>query len=205
MVFSAILLASVLYSNTSQAQVFYIGLQGNAVYSWFNSPKLENVITSDGWGWNMGFFLRYGKRPFIQLGLGWTRSLNEFTVTFYDDEEQQEVDYSEEIKLNNFDFSATLGYELLQMPMFKINVHAGPFIGKSHMFSGENIYFENNDFKNPQVGVTSGIGFQFTNLIFGLDYSYHFTDLFKPISVDGTDYKFGSKIQMALLKVGFMF
>ena len=205
LIIAAVILTSVLTTKTSYSQVFYIGFNGSAVYSWFNSPKLENVITSDGWGWDLGFFLRYGKRPFVQVGLNWTRSVNKFAVKYYDDELQEEQLFEENIKLNNFDFSLLIGYELLQTPMFKISVRGGPFIGRSLMFSGETLYFENRDFKNPQWGVTGGLGFQFTNLIFGINYNYHFTELFKPLEVDGTEYKFGSKIQMISLNVGLMF
>lgn len=204
-IIATVMLVSVLAAKTSYSQVFYIGFNGSSVYSWFNSPKLENVITSDGWGWDLGFFLRYGRRPFVQIGLDWTRSANDVTVKFYDDELQEEQTYEETIKLNNFDFSVLVGYELLQTPMFKISVRGGPFIGKSLMFSGETFYFENSDFKNPQWGVTAGLGFQFTNLIFGIKYNYHFTELFKPVVIDNVKYKFGSKIQMISLNVGLMF
>ena len=205
LILSFILLLFVSKSQTSHAQVFYIGVEGGGVYSWFSSPDLENVITSDGWGAEFGFFIRYGKRPFIKAGFDWTRSENDVIITYYDENIGGETQYRENIKLNNFDFSLKIGYELLQTPMFKISIHGGPFLGKSLMFSGENLDFDNEDFKNPQFGINGGMGFQFTNLIFGLEYNYHFTDLFVPLNIDGREYKLGSKLQMIFLRVGLMF
>lgn len=204
-VISLMLVLTLLIPEKSKGQVFYLGLESNAVYSWFDSPDLENLVVSDGWGWNLGFFVRYGKRPFIQLGLGWTRSLNDFTVSFYDEDMQEDVTFRDDIKLNNFDFSVKAGYEVLHTPIFRIDVHGGPFIGRSLMFSSETIYFDNDTFKHPQLGINGGIGFQFTNFIFGFDYNYHFTDLFKPLNIDGEKYNLGSKLQMVQLKLGLMF
>jgi len=170
-VISLMLVLTLLIPEKSKGQVFYLGLESNAVYSWFDSPDLENLVVSDGWGWNLGFFVRYGKRPFIQLGLGWTRSLNDFTVSFYDEDMQEDVTFRDDIKLNNFDFSVKAGYEVLHTPIFRIDVHGGPFIGRSLMFSSETIYFDNDTFKHPQLGINGGIGFQFTNFIFGFDYN----------------------------------
>ena len=206
-VYLAFILLGLFSAKRAQAQLFWIGVDGNAVYSWFASPKLDeaagekNVITYDGWGWNLGAFVRYGKRPFVLVGLSWTRTYSKFAINDPGDE----LNISESIKLNNFDFAVKIGYEVLQMPMFKADVHGGLFIGRSLLFSGESIYFENSDFVKPQWGITGGIGFQFTNLIFGVDYSYHFSELFKPVDINGTPYQIGSKIQMVALKVGFMF
>ena len=190
---------------TSKGQAFYLGFESNAVYSWFDSPGIEDVLASDGWGWNLGFFVRYGKRPFVQLGLGWTRSVNDFSIIYYDEEQFENVTYTEDIKLNNFDFSVKVGYEVLHTPMFRIDVHGGPFIGRSLMFSGESIFFDSDSFKRPQLGINGGLGFQFTNFIFGFDYNYHFTELFNPIEVEGQSYDLGSKLQMVQLKLGLMF
>ncbi len=186
--------------DNAKAQIFYIGVNGGAVYSWFDSPKLDNIVTSEGWGWDLGFFLRYGKRPYFQAGFDWVRSANDFVIG-----DKDAPVFQEDIKFHNFDFSFKVGYEILQTPMFKLKVHTGPFIGKSLMFSGENIEFLKDDFKNPQLGIISGVGFQFTNFVADFEYSYHFTQLFNPVTIDGETFDLGSKLQLVTLKVGFMF
>ena len=195
----SVLLLSVSFAGTAKAQLFWVGFNGSAVHSWFRSPKLNNDLTSDGWGWDFGFFLRYGKRPFVQAGFDWTWSQN----TIY----LKDVDFSmqETIKFNNFDFSLKTGYELYQSPMFKVKISAGPFIGTALMFSGDYLYFSKDDFRNPQLGVVAGTGFQFTNLVVDLEYRYHFKDLFMPVDIDGKTYKLDSNLQMLMLKVGIMF
>ncbi len=199
-VIASFVLAALSISGHARAQVFYIGVNGSAVYSWFDSPKFDNLVTSEGWGWDLGFFLRYGKRPYFQAGFDWVRSANDFTIG-----DPEEPLAAEKIKFHNFDFSLKVGYEILQTPMFKLKVHTGPFIGKSLMFSGETIEFLKDDFKNPQFGFIAGAGFQFTNLVVDFEYSYHFTDLFKPVAIDGETYELGSHLQLIALKVGFMF
>lgn len=193
-------LAMFLFGQSSQAQVFFIGVNGGASYSWFNSPKIDNTYTSDGWGWNMGFFLRYGKRPYYQVGFDWTRCKN--TIDLIEGDEPQR---KEDIPFHNFDFSLKVGYEIIQKPMFKLKAHAGPFIGRSQLLSTEDYVIDQEEFRNPQYGVISGIGFQFTNLVVDFEYSYHFNDLFKPFYEDGQRYEAGSNLQLFTIKAGLMF
>ncbi len=201
-VIAAFLLLSLVSANNSNAQFLYLGLNGGGVASWFKSPKIENVVFSSGWGWNMGFFIRYGKKPFLQFGFDWTRSINDFTIK---EAEEDGSDFNEDIKFHEFDFSMKLGYNILDLPMFKVQVNAGPFIGRSLFFSTDNIIFEKSDFKNPQFGVIAGAGIQFTNFIAGFDYTYHFSDFFSPVDVGGETLKLGAHIQFFMIKVGFMF
>jgi hypothetical protein len=199
LVISFVGIASLLYSNRAHSQLFFLGIEGGATYSWFNSPKFENIITSDGWGWNLGFFARYGKKTYLQLGFDWTRSKNDFRIDF------EGFHFDEQIKFHNFDFSIKYGYNFFYRPMFKLKVQAGPFIGRSFLFSGDELEFTNDDFKNPQWGIIGGLGFQFMNFVADIEYSYHFTDLFEPIVVGDQEIKFGSNLQMIIIKIGFMF
>ena len=104
-----------------------------------------------------------------------------------------------------FDFSFKVGYEIVQLPMFKLKAQAGPFIGRSFLFSTDDFIVERDEFRWPQYGVIAGIGFQFTNLVVDFEYTYHINDLFKPFEVDGQTYKLHSNLQLLTLKVGFMF
>jgi hypothetical protein len=184
-----------------KAQFFYVGLNGGANYSWFKAPKFSNVISSDGYGWNMGFFLRYGKRPYIQAGFDWTRANNDFVF------EVKEADFKIEDKVpfHNFDFSIKVGYEIIQTPYFKWSLLGGPFIGRSLLFNSNEFEFSNTDFKNPQYGLIGGTAFQITNFILSLEYSNHLSGLFKPVEVDGYTIDFGSKLQIISLKLGMQF
>ena len=196
-------LSSLLYANQAQGQLFYLGVEGGAVYSWFDSPKFDNIVTSSGWGWNMGFFARYGKKTYIQLGFDWTSSQNDFRVDFSG--LSADTVLAEDIKFHNFDFSIKFGWNFIYTPMFKVRAHGGPFIGKSFLFSGNIFDFETSDFKSPQWGAIGGLGFQFMNFIAEVEYSYHFTDLFSPVELDGEIFEFGSNLQLITIKVGFMF
>jgi hypothetical protein len=187
------------YGKQCQSQIFYVGFNLGPTYTWFNSPGLENILTSDGWGYNAGFFLRYGKRPYFQAGFDWMRTKNE--VVLFGIGEERGTD----IPFHIFDFSVKVGYEMLQLPMFKLKAHAGPFIGRSFLLSNDDFQFERTDFNNPQYGMIAGLGFQFTNLIVDLEYTIHANDLWQPIEFFGEEIHLRSNLQLITLKVGLMF
>ena len=203
LILAAFILASVTVTKQASAQYFYLGVNGSPVFSWFHTPPIDELLTvnSKGWGWNLGFFMRYGKKPFIQAGFDWTRSYNDFTIDIAD----EGTGFQDKIKFHEFDFSVLVGYNFIDLPMFKVQAHAGPFIGRSLFFSTDNIVFQKTDFKNPQIGFIAGAGIQFTNFIAGVDYTYHFTDMFTPVDIDGEKIKLDAFLQLFMVKVGFMF
>jgi hypothetical protein len=195
----SVILLSAGFAKQSQSQVFFIGFNAGPTYTWFNSPGVDNLVTADGWGHNIGFFMRYGKRPYYQIGFDWMRTKNE--VVLHGGEEER----SNDIPFHIFDFSIKVGYEIIQLPMFKLKAHAGPFIGRAFLLSNDDFDFKRSDFNNPQYGMIAGLGFQFTNLVVDLEYTYHINDLWKPIDFYGEQIKLESNLQLVTLKVGLMF
>ena len=155
-----------------QAQTMYIGFNSGMVNSRIESPEVNNTFTSEGWGYNLGVFMRYGKRPFYQLGADWLRSNNQTTFTHKGNV------VSGDVPLHSFDLSLKMGYEIIQRPVFKWRASAGPFIGKTNLRSSSVFDFNQNDFRGPQYGFIAGTGLQFTHLTFGIEYSYHMSQLF---------------------------
>ena len=192
---------SVLFIPTAKAQVFYIGFLAGPTYSWYESPDADINLSTNGWGHNIGFFLRYGKRPYYQVGFDWTRANNEFAFEF----PEYDVIISDVVPFHNFDFSVKVGYELVQTPYFKWSIFGGPFIGRSLLFNSNEFNFEKSDFVNPQYGATGGTVFQITNFIISLDYNLHLSGLIKPVEVDGFEIDFSSKLQILSIKVGLQF
>ena len=182
-----------------KGQVFWLGFNGGATYSWFDSPKVDNLVTADGYGWNLGFFAKYGKRPFYQLGLHWTRAQIDMKLNLAED-----YVIEDKVPFHNFDLHMKVGYEIIRRPIFKWHVNAGPFIGRTFLFSSDVFEIERNDMQNPQFGFIGGTGIQYMNFILDLDYQYHLSELFKGDEEDlGVD--FGSHLQHISLKVGFQF
>lgn len=208
--FLVIVILVAFFQFESKSQVFYVGFNAGANYSWFESPTLNYYypgvddpipisFSSAGYGWNAGFFLRYGKRPYYQVGFDWSRANNDFNFGLFD------TTFAEKAAFHNFDFSLKVGYEIVQKPYFKWSLLGGPFIGRSLFFNSSLFQFSNSDFKNPQFGVIGGTSFQVTNFILTLEYSYHFTNLFKPITENNNTYDLGSNLQMITVKVGMQF
>ena len=183
----------------ARSQVFWLGLNGGATHSWFSSPKANDLVTGEGWGWNLGFFVRYGKRPFYQAGIYWTRAKNH--MKYYWD---PSIVFEDDVPFNNFDIIVKTGYEIIRKPIFKWHVNAGPFIGTSFLFSTNTFEIESDDMKNPQFGFNTGTGIQFMNLIIDVDYQYHLTELFLGDEAD-LGIEFGSHMHHITLKVGFIF
>jgi hypothetical protein len=196
-----VLFFGVVFLPAAKSQVFYIGFQAGPTYSWYTSPPSDIVLSSKGWGHNIGFFLRYGKRPFYQIGFDWTRDDNDFSAEF----PEFGVKLEDKVPFHNFDFSVKVGYELIQTPYFKWSVFAGPFIGRSLLFKTNDFDFEKTDFINPQYGLITGTGFQITNFIISFDYNLHLSGLFTPVEVDGFDVDFSGKLQIVSIKVGMQF
>lgn len=191
----------ILFAPRAKAQVFYIGFLAGPTYSWYESPPGDINLSSNGWGHNIGFFLRYGKRPYYQVGFDWTRANNDFAVDF----PEFGLAIKDEVPFHNFDFSIKVGYEIIQTPYFKWSLYAGPFIGRSLLFKTNDFDFVKSDFINPQYGVVGGTGFQITNFILSVDYNLHLSGLFAPVEVDGFDVDFSGKLHILAIKIGMQF
>jgi hypothetical protein len=183
----------------TRGQVFWLGFNGGATHSWFSSPEFDNLLTDDTWGWNFGFFTRFGKRPFYQAGVSWTRAQSPMKIYVTDNHIIED-----QVSFNNFDVMVKTGYEIIRRPIFKWHVNGGPFIGTSFLFGTSTFEIEDDDMRNPQFGLAGGTGFQFMNLIFDVDYQQHLTDLFTEDEIGGgTD--FDSHLHHITLKAGFIF
>jgi hypothetical protein len=188
-----------LISKPAKAQLFWIGGNGGMNVSWFHSPGVDNAVESAGGGYDLGFFLRYGKKPFYQIDVRWIRSNN---IISYEIEPGEVIE--DKVPFHQFEIPVRGGYPIYYSPMFKWHVNGGPFISTTFLFSSNEFEFERDDMRNPQFGVMAGTGIQFMNFIVDLDYSYHLTELFKGDEEDlGVDFK--SHLQLISLKVGFQF
>ncbi|MEJ2594031.1 MAG: outer membrane beta-barrel protein [bacterium] len=203
---SLVLLLGVLFSlapMTSKAQLFWIGGNGGAQISWFTTPKADNIVLSVGAGWNLGFFLRYGKKPFYQIDFRWYRASHIIQYQ-YEIVPGIILPIEGEVPFHKFEIPVRVGYPIVYTPLFKWHVNGGPFLATTFLFSTNVFEFERDDMRNPQFGVLAGTGIQFMNFIIDIDYSYHITQLFKGDEEDlGVD--FGAHLQMISLKVGFQF
>ncbi len=187
----------------AKAQNFYLGVSGSTmVYGWLTASTTTQgqSFTADSKGNNLGVFLRVGKKPYFQFGADWQWLQSDFDVKTDND-----IRFTEDISVQNFDLSLKVGYNIVKKPMFKYQIHAGPFIGRSRIFSGRGIVFANDDLNNSQWGFVAGTGIQFTNLIIDLEYNYHFTYLFNSLILDGRSFDFRARQQLIMIKAGFMF
>jgi len=191
-----LIVALLFFLQTAVAQTMYIGLNTGMVNSEVYSLDQHNSFKSEGWGYNLGFYLRYGKRPFYQAGIDWTRSSN--TTSFSNGSET----VNGQVPFHNFDMSLKLGYEIVQRPVFKWKASLGPFIGKSILKSTDVFKFNPDTFNGPQYGFVAGTGIKVTNMVFDLEYTYHFSNLFSN-GYAGIDPD--SHIETFALKFGFMF
>jgi hypothetical protein len=182
-----------------QGQVFWLGFNGGATYSWFSSSDAENFISSDGYGWNLGFFARYGKRPFYKLGFHWTHANQNMKVNFTDNSVIED-----KVPFHNFDLQAKVGYEIIQKAIFKWHINGGAFLGRALLESTNTFEIEKSDLNIPQYGIAAGTGIQYMNFIIDLDYQYHISELFKG-EEDELGFNLGSHLQHLSLKIGFQF
>jgi hypothetical protein len=199
-IFMIVLVVSMtMITSHTKAQLFWIGVNGGTQVEWFTTPKIDNTVLSAGIGWNLGFLLKYGKKPFYQAEFRWMRASNLVSYEY-----QPGLFVEGEVPFHKFEIPLKVGYPIIHRPMFKWHVNGGASIGTTFLFSANNFEFERNDMKNPQVAVITGTGIQFMNFILDLDYSYHLTQLFKGDEEDlGVDW--GEHLQVIALKVGWVF
>jgi hypothetical protein len=189
-----------LLTKVSQAQMFWLGFNGGYQYAWFKSPSINDSISGEGAGWNLGFFLKYGKRPFYQVEFRWMRAKNTLTDSY----EIPGLTVTGDVPFHKFEMPVKVGYNIIQKPMFKWQVNGGASIGTVFLFSS-NIYdIQRKDMANPQFAVLGGTGIQFMNFIIDVDYAYHITDLFKA-DKETFGESFGSHLQVVSVKVGMLF
>ena len=192
-------LGMTMISKTSDAQMFWLGVNGGTNISWFTTPGIDNALVSAGGGWNLGFFMRYGKKPFYQIDFRWIRANN--TLTY---EPIPGLVFKDDVPFHQFEIPVRVGYPIYYSPLFKWHVNAGAFVSTTFLFSTNVFEIERNDMRNPQAGVIAGTGIQFMNFIVDVDYSYHITKLFKGDKEDlGVDFK--AHLQLVSIKVGFQF
>ena len=183
---------------SSKGQLFWLGFNGGINMNWFTTPNIDNQILSSGTGWDLGFFLKYGKKPFYQLEFRWLRGGNVIDVAVSD------TIISGAVPFHQFSIPVKVGYPIVYKPMFKWNVSGGASIGTTFLFSDNNFEFQRKDMRNPQIAVIAGTGIQFMNFILDVDYSYHLNDLFVG---DQRDFgvNWGEHLQVITLKVGMVF
>jgi len=182
------------FSRQGISQGVYAGFTTGFTNVQVNLPG-SHKYSSTKPGYNFGLYLRYGKRPFYQGGIDFIRCRSNIKTG---------AGNPINTPLHQFDFSLNVGYEILQKPFFKWNILGGPFIGKALLMSTANLNFGNNDFVNPQFGLTAGTGIQITNFIINVEYAYHISRFFNP-SETKPFLSPGSHIESLSLKFGVQF
>jgi len=182
-----------------RGQFFWLGFQGGEGVSWFSHPGQGNTQLSAGAGTSFGFFMRYGTRPYYQLGVEWLYSTNQMKF-----EVRPGTTANDNIPFHNFKIPFTAGYEIIHKPRFKWRTGGGMFIGKNIILPSNSLNFTLSDIQNPQYGLIGETGIQYLNFLVLVDYNYSLNKFFaENASTYGVDVK--SHLQIFALKVGMQF
>jgi hypothetical protein len=196
---SLLLLFMGMTSVSSQGQFFWLGFQAGAGVSWFSNAGQGNARLSAGTGASFGFFVRYGTRPYYQLGIEWLYSTNQMKF-----EVKPGATANDNVPFHNFKIPITVGYEIIHKPRFKWRIGGGPTIGWNTILSSNSFNFTQQDMRNPQFGVVGETGIQYMNFLVLIDYNYSFSRFFdKEASTYGVDVY--AHLQVFALKVGMQF
>ena len=180
-------------------QFFWLGFQAGEGVSWFSNPGQENTNLSAGAGTSFGFFVRYGTRPYYQLGAEWLYSTNQMKF-----EVKPGTTAHDNVPFHNFKIPVTVGYEIIHKPRFKWRTGGGMFIGRNIVLSSNSFNFSREDIQNPQYGLIGETGIQYLNFLVLVDYNYSLNRFFdENASTYGYDIK--SHLQVFALKVGMQF
>jgi hypothetical protein len=200
-IFLSILFSAVisLLSSPCHGQFFWLGFQAGEGVSWFSNPGHDNTYLSPGAGTSFGLFVRYGTRPYFQLGVEWLFSTNQMKF-----EVKPGTTAHDNVPFHDFKIPLTTGYEVIHKPRFKWRVGGGLFIGWNTILSSNSLNITANDIQNPQFGVIGESGIQYLNFLFLIDYNYSVTRfLNKDAASQGVNVN--SRLQIFALKIGMQF
>jgi len=194
-----LLFGLVLAGAESQGQFFWLGFQAGEGISWFTNPGVDSISLSEGNGTSLGFFIRYGKRPYYQVAFEWLTTNNQVRINV-----EPGVTKKSNFPVHSFKVPITAGYEVVHRPKFKWRIGGGFFIGPTVPLSSNAFNFNKSDFKNPQFGVIGETGIQYFNFLILVDYNYSLTKLFNK---NAGDYgmNLDSHMQIFALKAGLQF
>jgi hypothetical protein len=182
-----------------RGQFFWLGFQVGAGVSWFSDPGENNTKLSAGAGTSIAGFIRYGTRPYYQLGAEWLFSTNQMKF-----EVKPGTNAHDNVPFQSFKIPFTAGYEIIHKPRFKWRVGGGMFIGWNTILPSNSFNFTLADIHKPEYGVIGETGIQYLNFLVLLDYNYSINRFF---AENANTYGFNVKshLQIFALKVGMQF
>jgi hypothetical protein len=196
---SLILFITGLASLPCRGQFFWLGFQAGAGVTWFSNPGQDSARLSAGAGASFGFFVRYGTRPYYQLGIEWMYSTNQMKF-----EVRPGKAAHDNVPFHNFKIPLTVGYEIVHKPRFKWRVGGGMSIGTNTILSSNSFGFTGKDIQNPQFGLIGETGIQYLNFLILVDYNYSLNHFFDDEA--GTyGIHANSRLQIFGLKAGMQF
>jgi Outer membrane protein beta-barrel domain len=182
-----------------RGQFFWLGFQAGEGVSWFSDPGQDSTKLSAGAGTSLAFFIRYGTRPYYQLGLEWLFSTNQMKF-----EVSPGLTAHDNVPFHNFKIPLTAGYEIIHKPRFKWRVGGGIFIGMNTILSSNSFNLKQEDIRNPVYGLIGETGIQYLNFLVLIDYNYSLNRFFaENASTYGVNVQ--SHLQIFALKVGMQF
>jgi len=188
-----------LVSLPCQGQFFWLGFQAGEGVSWFSNAGYDSTQLSAGAGTSFGFFIRYGSRPYYQLGVEWLLSTNQMKF-----EIKPGTTKHDNVPFHAFKIPLTVGYEIIHKPRFKWRTGGGIFIGWNTILSSNSFNFTQGDLKNPQFGLIGETGIQFLNFLVLIDYNYSLSRFFDN-HAETYGVHVNSRLQIFALKVGMQF
>jgi len=196
---SLLLLAVSLASLPCHGQFFWLGFQVGEGVSWFSHPGQGSTRLSAGSGTSLGFFLRYGTRPYYQLAFEWLYSANQMKF-----EVKPGMTANDNVPFHSFKIPLTAGYEIIHHPRFKWRAGGGMFIGTNTILSSNSFNLTRDNIQKPECGVIGETGIQYLNFLVLIDYNYSLTRFFEEnASPYGVNLQ--SHLQIFALKVGLQF
>jgi hypothetical protein len=188
-----------LVSEPCLGQFFWLGFQAGEGVSWFSNPGQHNTNLAAGVGTSFGFFMRYGTRPYYQIGAEWLYSTNQMKF-----EVRPGAITHDNVPFHNFKIPLTAGYEIIHKPRFKWRTGGGMFIGKNIILTSNSFNFTREDIRNPQYGLIGETGIQYLNFMVLIDYNYSLNRFF---AEDASTYGINvqSHLQIFALKAGMQF
>jgi len=166
------------------------------------STNLDTVKTNFKSGFQIGAFVRIGKKLYLQPELYYTTQGGVFTSNTLNN-------WKQTIKIGSLDVPVLVGYKLIDTKLVNLRILAGPtasfVVNKSIAEGGTSTGpITNGDLKSVNWSIQAGAGVDIWQLTFDIRYQIGLNQLVKDVTdISNQTWKFDSKNNVWVISLGY--
>jgi hypothetical protein len=184
------------WPRAASAQWLQLGLQTGVHRSILAGVETVGLASLRGDGVLYGAFMRYGRRPFYQIGFQGFNGRADLVLI--EENDNSSPTSSARSSMRGAEVNARFGYYALDSPAWKWRFGIGAYYGASNLLTEKPRLFSKADFRRPQWGLALGTGVDFTYFHLDVDYQWSVVSFFHTPAWPGRLNAFSLKLGMQI-------